>query len=251
MDNPSSFWDKYDQHYKRTGNIYPASGNSSANAYPIKAEWLPQDKQAAILDIGCGWGNLLLSLWAAGFKNLFGVDISRSMYDVAVQSLPEEIKLVCADSIDYLLEHTCSFDLIVIFDVIEHIPLDRALKLLKGCHDGLRPAGRVVIRTPNLANILSSYILYSDVTHVQGYSEWSLSQLLDLAGFINHRVIIENKSGLTNWALQACLQHPLAGLNIERLLSIALHRTLYKIHPQIPKPTVYDVNIVMLSIKQG
>ena len=97
MEDSPSFWSKYDQHYTRVGNVCPG-----AAAQPIKAEWLPQDKEAVVLDIGCGWGNLLLSLWATGYRNLYGVEISRPMYDIAIKSVPEEIKLAYADSIDYL-----------------------------------------------------------------------------------------------------------------------------------------------------
>jgi 2-polyprenyl-3-methyl-5-hydroxy-6-metoxy-1,4-benzoquinol methylase len=250
-EDTSPFWGTYDQHYRRLGNVQPsldAIGHSTAKRQ-LEAAWLPQDMNAAILDIGCGWGNLLLSLWAAGRRNLYGVDISRPMYDLAVHSLPEGIKLACADSVDYLKENIGRFDLITIFDVIEHMPVERAITLLQGCKDALRPSGRVVIRTPNMANLLAQYILYSDVTHVQGYSEWSLYQLLDLAGFSSHRVIVENRSGPASWASQLSLRHPLAGLNIERLLGITLHRALFAIHPQIPKPTVYDFNIVVLSNK--
>ncbi len=100
-----------------------------------------------------------------------------------------------------------------------------------------------------MANLLAHYIRYADLTHVQGYTEWSLYQLLDMAGFSDHRVVVENLSGLAGWKSQATIRHPFAGLNIERLLSIALHRVLFALHPQIPRPSMYDFNISVQSTK--
>ncbi len=35
---------------------------------------LPADKSARILDIGCGYGNLLYGMREAGYKNIQGID---------------------------------------------------------------------------------------------------------------------------------------------------------------------------------
>ncbi len=103
QEEPSELWDTYDQHYGRMGNVPPAMDASYRGKEPhLRAEWLPPNKEAAILDIGFGWGNLLRSLWISGYRNLYGVDISRPMYEAALDGLPEGIELECADPLIYL-----------------------------------------------------------------------------------------------------------------------------------------------------
>jgi len=41
---------------------------------------LPQDKEAKIIDLGCGYGTFLNALSKLGYKNLYGVEIGKEQY---------------------------------------------------------------------------------------------------------------------------------------------------------------------------
>jgi 2-polyprenyl-3-methyl-5-hydroxy-6-metoxy-1,4-benzoquinol methylase len=231
---------QYNRHYERMGNFPP--NYAEVKAYPEKyricEDWLPSDPEAAILDVGCGWGTLLLSLWASGYRNLTGVDISERMCTIAKQNLPSEITIYCADAVTFLADKQQTYDLILLFDILEHMTLEKAFALLKQCHFALVPGGSVVIRTPNMANLLASYSRYLDITHVQGYTEYSLFQLLDLVGFVNHKVIKTTLS-MRGWRLTGKRE----------FLNELLHRVLFGLRGQNPRPTTYAYNLVVQSFK--
>src|SRR5258705_11166710 len=50
-------------------------------SHPLRLDWLEKysDKQARILDYGCGYGRTLVDLSAAGFQNLVGGDFLETM----------------------------------------------------------------------------------------------------------------------------------------------------------------------------
>lgn len=79
--------------------------------------WLPQRKDAAILEVGCGWGRLLYFFKTRGYTNLQGVDISPEQVKIARQVIDNVTE---RDAIEYLDSHSHSFDLIVGLDIIEH-----------------------------------------------------------------------------------------------------------------------------------
>jgi SAM-dependent methyltransferase len=104
-------------------------------------EWWPparRERDASILDVGCGRGNLLLRLWSVGFTRLTGIDpfIAR---DVSYGSGLSIRRQSLADT-DGL------FDVIVLNHSFEHMPEPKAVMLdIKRL---LAPGGVVVIRTP-------------------------------------------------------------------------------------------------------
>ena len=114
----------YSRHYGRV-NTPPdmALMETRPELFRIRAPWLPGDAQARVLDVGCGWGWLLARLWVSGYRNIQGVDVSRDMCAVARDSLPQEIPIVCADALQHLRGMTHEFDLLTVFDLIEHLSL--------------------------------------------------------------------------------------------------------------------------------
>lgn len=246
------FFAIYDKHYKRGGNVVLNYKTVSADPakYTLHDEWLPDNFNAKILDIGCGWGILILYLWVTGYRRLTGVEISKNMFEVAKKSLPEEINLICGDAIDFLKSTKEKYNLITIFDVVEHMDVDKAIELLKVCREVLTEKGSIVIRTPNMSNILSSYSRYMDITHLVGYTEWSLFQLLDNAGFQFYRVIKPKLFSHGEWKHQRTLTCPWRGLGLRELLNTLVHNSLFKLRGQNPLPSTYHFNITVQSWKE-
>ena len=78
------------------------------------------------------------------------------------------------------------------------------------------------------------------------FTEFSLMQLLDLAGFDNHRFVPEIiETNLKVWRPWV----PLRGLNLKPRLNKLLHQIVYILRCQRPKPTKYGINLEVYSKK--
>jgi 2-polyprenyl-3-methyl-5-hydroxy-6-metoxy-1,4-benzoquinol methylase len=238
----------YDKYYARTGNVRPdwLAATQHPQEYATRKPWLPTDRQARILDFGCGWGHQLLGLWCAGYRNLEGVEISPEQARIAQAGIGGRARIYCIDGRDLLKDKKRAYDLITLNDVIEHVPPSSALPLLRSLWEAMDAGGRLVVRTPNSSSLLASYSRYIDVTHVAGYTEWSLMQLLDESGFVEHR-LVEEETGCDprSWRPWA----PLRGLGLRSLLNVAIHRIVYAARSQRPVPKCIGYNIEIYSHK--
>lgn len=173
----------YRQHtYEHRASLTAEGLRKNADAHHrLVGEYLPQDKAERILEIGCGNGGFLLCCQDRGFANVSGIDIS-----------PEQVQLcremgfagvTCADGLAYLRDSKEDFGLIVLNDVLEHVPKDQILELLDEIYQHLRPGGRTILRVPNMSNPLNVRTRYVDFTHEAGFSTESLAQVLRVAGF--------------------------------------------------------------------
>ncbi|WP_350347307.1 class I SAM-dependent methyltransferase [Agromyces sp. G08B096] len=59
-----------------------------------------------------------------------------------------------------------AFDLIVAFDVFEHIPPSESVGFLRSLATKLAPGGRIVLRFPNVDTWIGNPLQHGDVTHV-------------------------------------------------------------------------------------
>ncbi len=142
--------------------------------------WLPERKDASILDIACGSGKLLHFFKQRGYTNLTGVDISPEQVKIARQVIKKVKK---ANALDYLEAHSEAFDLITGLDVIEHFKKDEVLRLLDGCRAALKPKGRLILQTPNAESPWGAVHRYNDLTHEICFNPNALTRLLRLCGF--------------------------------------------------------------------
>ena len=67
-------------------------------SHPLQLNWLERslDRQARILDYGCGYGRTLAELESAGFEKLIGVDFSTGMLARA-KALSARAEFICND----------------------------------------------------------------------------------------------------------------------------------------------------------
>lgn len=244
------FFTTYSRHYARMGNVVPDYNAiiANPNAYALDEEWLPDDKNSAILDVGAGWGMLLAQLAASGFRNLTGIEHSKSQYDMAKLNLPSNIEFLFGDGHQVLSRLEKKFALITIFDVVEHLSLDKAVELLIVCKRQLQPDGKIVIRVPNMANIFAPYSRYMDITHVMGYTEWSLFQLLDASGFSDHKVVVGDRLHWKQWKRHRSLTYPWRGLGVKGALNRLFHEVFFMLRGQHPRPSTYTMNLTVSSV---
>jgi 2-polyprenyl-3-methyl-5-hydroxy-6-metoxy-1,4-benzoquinol methylase len=145
----------YDQEYTQQIIDYPAVkrvGPFDINYYnTFIFNYLDarKDRNASILDIGCGSGELSLALAFVGYS-VHGVDISEHAIRNA---LKEKGKHIFAKALQFEIRDAQSisgkYNYIVLSDVIEHLSLHELEKLLQKCSALLTDDGELLIHTPN------------------------------------------------------------------------------------------------------
>ena len=145
------------------------------------ARWLPADKSAAMLDLGCGCGEFLYFLRSVGYENVFGVDVCESELEQARQiGIPN---LTCASALEYLEDKKESLDVISAFNLFEHLRKDEILRLLKLIHQALKPGGKLLAVTPNGLSPFGGATRYWDFSHETGFTPASWRQIARITGF--------------------------------------------------------------------
>ena len=108
-------------------------------------------KDSKILEIGCGIGTQteLIAKYIDDNGEILAVDISPKSIEVAQKRLHtyKNLKLIAADIINYDIEE--QFDVIVMPDVIEHIPLELHSQLFEKAAKLLKKDGFIFIHIPN------------------------------------------------------------------------------------------------------
>lgn len=101
-----------------------------------------------VLDVGCGDGNHLEYLFAQlqiPKNNLYGTEISQIRVNRVLKK-----GYNCEKVEGSLLSFRSSyFDVVILFEVIEHIPKKEAIILLKEIKRVLKPSGKLIGSTPN------------------------------------------------------------------------------------------------------
>lgn len=142
----------------------------------------PQDRQALILDLGCGYGALLYFALQAGYTNLWGIDGSPEQVAAArrlgIENVEESELMETLATLD-----DSSQNCIITFDVIEHFTKDELIPLVDNVLRVLQPGGRWIIHTPNGESPFSGRMRYGDFTHELAFTRTSMAQLLLSSGF--------------------------------------------------------------------
>ena len=175
-------WDiDYTIHYKYWHSNDPGHVESMAShvEWMIKG-FLPPGLTGRALDIGCGTGFALIALRNLGFA-AEGVDIDPGQ-------IAECKKLglqadVCSNVERFLEEREQTYSMVLMLDLLEHIPVHLQVALVRKVYRSLVPGGMVVVQVPNAGSILASRYRYIDFTHYCSFTEHSLRFLLMNGGF--------------------------------------------------------------------
>lgn len=174
----------YNRHYRRYHADTPEHVDlvaGSSMRLLTKAGALTVERTARVLDVGCGMGFCLIALSRLGFKQSSGVDISPSQVEAALRMGVAAVHVT--DTEQYLHDNAGKFGLITAFDLIEHVPVDRQLGMVKAMYAALAPNGMLVATVPNANSSWAARYRYIDWTHTSAFTEDSLSFLLEAAGF--------------------------------------------------------------------
>lgn len=168
-------------------------------------EQFPDDRDAAVLDLGCGHGALLHFAREAGYTNLRGVDGSPEQVAAARRLGIEGVE--GGDVLDALAaQANASLDLVIAFDVIEHFSRDELLLFVDHVHRVLRLGGRWLIHVPDGESPFFGAIRYGDLSHELAFTRNSLAQLLLSSGFADVRCfedvpVVHGMKSASRWLL--------------------------------------------------
>ncbi len=171
-------YEKYFENRNVTPGIYE---NYRLPKYIRKV--LPADKSSNILDIGCGFGQMLLELEKAGFENLKGVDIGDEAVTYCGDKGLDVIKINCLR--DFCRNHDGNkFDFIIAGHLLEHLEKSGIIETLRLIKDRLlQPGGEMLIMVPNAQSNTGCYWAYEDFTHNMLFTTGSIYFVLKSAGF--------------------------------------------------------------------
>lgn len=142
----------------------------------------PANRNAVILDLGCGYGALVHFLRQEGYRNVRGVDHSLGQVEAASQLGIQGVEQ--GDLLDVLrATAAASVDVVVTFDVMEHFTKEELCDFTDEVVRVLGEGGRWIIHVPNAESPFGSRIRYGDMTHELAFTRESISQWLLASGF--------------------------------------------------------------------
>ena len=210
---------------RRLYDSYISSGTTSADltrrnvgladrlpyAVSLIKTHLPRTKSIAIVDLGCGRGDLLYCLKELGYSNVRGVDISPDQVRVA-RKLGLEVE--CQEIGSFLRDKANHFDVVFLMDVLEHFGQREVLTLLDQVQRAMATGGLLLIHVPNAEGAFGMRVRYGDLTHKTAFTPQSIRQALNVCGFSEiecheDKPIVHGLASLLRYVLWQCLTVPI------------------------------------------
>jgi len=141
------------------------------------------DGRHRVLDVGCGRGIFLDLLRSAGHEPI-GVDGNASaVAECRAQGFKEVAEADALAFLDARARAGETFDGVFASHLIEHLPGPEGIRLIAACAAVLAPGGRLVIVTPNAANLdVLTRTFWLDPTHVRPYPRALIEAVLEECG---------------------------------------------------------------------
>lgn len=184
MDYRDKFYEKYVT--TQMANVYKESDSGKLKKQALIfddyfGKFLPDNKEARIVELGCGDGNLILWLQNRGFNNVVGVDYSKEQVDFAKKIGVKNVEQ--GDLREFLKDKKEFFDVIFMRDVLEHFNKEEILEIMESVYAALSKDGIVIVQSPNGESPFSGRYRFWDFTHEISFTKMSLRQLFGVSGF--------------------------------------------------------------------
>jgi 2-polyprenyl-3-methyl-5-hydroxy-6-metoxy-1,4-benzoquinol methylase len=166
---------------------------------------LDAGSKGKLLDVGCGDGGFLSMMRSAGWE-VAGVEPDPAAASVAREKHP--LSLIAASLSDPRLTEV-SVDVVTLSHVIEHVP--DPIQLLRQCRRILKPRGKIVILTPNLAShghrlFHESWVPLDPPRHLYLFRSSTLGYCCKQAGFSVEKLRTSTRDATWVWAASKTIQ---------------------------------------------
>lgn len=200
-----------------------------SHAYPVKGS-------AKILDYGCGFGQTLRELIRDGYEDAEGYDIEPT----ALNFCRQEGLSVIDGNVDKIKR---KYNLVIMQHVLEHMPKEHVIDVLRDIKNHLVDGGGVIITVPNAQSSTGSYWAYEDFTHHTLFTAGSLYYVLYKAGFTDINLLdkdcLDGVSGYKKYARLVLLKIYRARIDFwNRVTGSSYHK---------PSPVVNSFEIKMYA----
>lgn len=213
--------DLYDKNYtnNRVGLRFPA------NLLDICLKYAKQEN-GKLLDVGGSIGDFCIEFKKHKPKwNVDLIDISSEAVEIAKnRGVNAFVGDICKSNLekDY-------YDLITMWEVIEHIPIEKGIKMFNKIYSLLTPGGIFLFSTPNYDSFLSRvFDEYHDAVpfHIYVFSESFLKKFIKKTLFSTIDIKITNSVDLTGWTNY--LARSTSSKQLRKLAEINLNMLLNK-----------------------
>lgn len=177
--------------------LYRLTGKKTLR--PVFGEWIANthiSKSSKVADIGCGNGQLLYEMYAAGFNHLRGFD----PFVEEELELGERLQLKKKT----VFEIEGKFDLLMIHHALEHMAEPQ--KVLQQCYELLNPKGQLLVRVPVAdAKVWKdegvAWVQLDAPRHLHVPSAQGLTKMAEEVGFKCNEVIFDS-TGFQFWGTE-------------------------------------------------
>ena len=135
-------------------------------------------KSCKILEIGPGMGEGVAYLNGRGFRNIDIVDNDKNVLAVVADRFDVD-KKYCVDDLTAIDDKAGKYDLVILIQVLEHLPLDQQAKIVGMLFSHLTKNGVMIIVVPNANNPLGMTERYGDLQHQNSFTQQSLVDLVE------------------------------------------------------------------------
>ena len=127
-------------------NSLPTGGQVTSKDKLVRTlEALGVEMKGDVLDLGCAQGHTCKFAKMLGAKSAFGVDFSKERIAIAKKNNPG-IEFLATDMHYFVDTTNLTFDIIMLFDAIEHLEDSKAL--IENAKEILNPGGKIISSTP-------------------------------------------------------------------------------------------------------
>lgn len=158
---------------------------------------LPENRDAWILDFGCGFGQVVRALIERGYFNVVGYDIEP---DAIAYCEANNLPVIDGTQCSLLESGERKYQLIIVNHVLEHIPKVGIVEILDRLRGLLTQDGSLFVSVPNAQSHTGCYWAYEDFTHETLFTSGSLYFVLSKAGYSDIQFVdIDCTEGSPNW----------------------------------------------------
>ena len=148
----------------------------------LVAGHFPEDRNARIIDLGCGHGAIVWAARRLGYRNIEGVDASPEQVAMAATLKIEGVRQ--GDLMATLRAAASdSYDAIVLFDLYHYFDPATQLRLADEVRRVLKPGGRFIMHLPNGEALFAGRVRYWDIMATGSFTRRSIEQLMLVCDF--------------------------------------------------------------------